>query len=92
MAPHNYAQILDASYGALKSVSPANLVIGGNTFLSAGTNVIYPYQWIKYLTLPDGSRPRLDMYGHNPYGYRKPSLKGPPSDRDRSISSTCPAS
>jgi hypothetical protein len=79
LAPHNYAQILDASYGALKSVNPANLVIGGNTYLSGGTNVIQPYQWIKNLVLPDGSRPRLDMYGHNPYGYRRPSLKGPPS-------------
>jgi hypothetical protein len=79
LAPHNYAQILDASYGALKLVNPANLVIGGNTFLSPGGNVIPPYQWIKYLRLPNGSPPRLDMYGHNPYGYRKPALKGPQS-------------
>ncbi len=78
VAPRNYAQILDASYGALKSVDPANLVIGGNTFLSSGTNVIYPYQWIKYMRLPNGQPPRLDMYGHNPYGFRKPRLKGPP--------------
>ena len=79
VAPHNYARILDAAYGALKSVNPANTVIGGNTYLSGGTNVIHPYQWIQYMTLPDGSRPRFDMYGHNPYGYRKPRLKGPPS-------------
>lgn len=79
LAPHNYARILDSSYAALKAVNPANLVIGGNTFLSRGGNVIAPYQWIRYLTLPDGSRPRLDMYGHNPYGYRKPRLKGPQS-------------
>ncbi len=78
-APHAYARILDAAYGALKTVNPGNIVIGGNTFLSRGGNVITPYQWIRYMTLPDGSRPRLDMYGHNPYGYRKPTLKGRPS-------------
>lgn len=75
-APHNYARILDAAYGALKAVNPGNLVIGGNTYLSQGGNVIRPYQWINYMTLPDGSRPRLDMWGHNAYGYRKPTLKG----------------
>ena len=76
VAPHNYARLLDAAYGALKAVNPANLVIGGNTYLSQGGNVIHPYQWLNYLTLPDGSRPRLDMWGHNAYGYRKPTLKG----------------
>jgi hypothetical protein len=30
-APHRYARILDAAYGALKSVSHSNLVIGGMT-------------------------------------------------------------
>ena len=31
-APHNYAAILDDSYGALKGVSARNFVIGGSTF------------------------------------------------------------
>jgi hypothetical protein len=83
VAPHNYAKILDAAYGALKSVNPANLVIGGNTFNSAGPLVIHPYQWIRYLKLPDGSTPRMDMYGHNPFGYRKPDLHDPPSPKGR---------
>lgn len=32
IAPRAYAEILDASYGALKAVNSANLVIGGDTF------------------------------------------------------------
>ena len=31
-ARHNYAAILDDSYGALKGVSARNFVIGGSTF------------------------------------------------------------
>jgi len=80
-APRIYAQLLDAAYGALKSADPDNLVIGGNTFTSAGPGAIYPYQWIRYLRLPDGSRPRMDMYGHNPFTFRKPRLGGRPSRR-----------
>jgi hypothetical protein len=75
-APHRYAQVLDAAYGALKHVSPLNQVIGGDTF-AAG--LIDTYQWIENLRLPDGRPPRLDMYGHNPFGPRPPSLSGPPS-------------
>ena len=80
-APRIYAQLLDASYAALNSVDPDNLVIGGNTFTSAGPGAIYPYQWIRYLRLPDGTRPRMDMYGHNPFTFRKPRLKDRPSRR-----------
>lgn len=83
VAPRNYAKLLDAAYGALKSVSPANLVIGGDTFTSTGPNLIHPYQWVRYLKLPGGRRPRLDMYGHNPFGYRKPDLGDPPSHKGR---------
>jgi hypothetical protein len=83
VAPRNYSILLDTAYGALKAANPANLVIGGNTFTSAGARVIYPYQWIKYMKLPDGSRPRMDFYGHNPFGYRKPSLHAPPSPGGR---------
>jgi hypothetical protein len=82
VAPRLYAQLLDAAYGALKGVSPANLVIGGNTYPAASsTGDINTYQWIQYLKLPDGSRPRMDMWGHNPYGFHKPNLKDPPSPR-----------
>jgi hypothetical protein len=82
-APRLYAQMLDAAYEGLKSVNSANLVIGGNTFQGAGHPVIRPYQWLRYLRLPDGSRPRMDMWGHNPYTYRKPDLRDKQSPRGR---------
>jgi hypothetical protein len=76
VAPHLYAGILDASYGALKSVSHSNLVIGGMTYT---TGDLSPQQWIENLRLPNGRPPRLDMYGHNPFSYRDPNLAGSPS-------------
>ncbi len=75
-APHRYARILDAAYGALKSVSPANLVIGGMTYT---TGDVSTQQWIENLRLPDGKPPRLDMYGHNPFSFRAPNLANSPS-------------
>ncbi len=72
--PHKYAQILDAAYGALKAVSPANQVIGGSTF-TVGT--VAPLRWIKALKLPNGKRPRMDLWGHNPFTARAPNLKAP---------------
>ncbi len=77
VAPHNYAQLLDAAYGALKAVSRANLVIGGCTY-SAGQ--IDTQQWIENLRLPDGKPPRMDIYAHNPFGWRVPKLGGHPSE------------
>jgi hypothetical protein len=73
--PHRYAAILDASYGALKSVSRKNLVIGGNTFTTGDVSVL---NWIKNLKLPNGKPPRMDMYGHNPFNNRPPVLGGLP--------------
>jgi hypothetical protein len=78
VAPHLYARILDAAYGALKSVSRSNLVIGGMTYT---TGEISPQQWIENLRLPDGKPPRLDMYGHNPFSSRAPNLSNPPSPK-----------
>jgi hypothetical protein len=75
-APHRYARILDAAYGALKSVSHSNVVIGGMTYT---TGDVSTQQWIENLRLPDGKPPRLDMYGHNPFSYRAPNLSNPPS-------------
>jgi hypothetical protein len=76
VAPHNYARILDAAYGALKSVSRSNVVIGGMTYTSGDISTV---QWIENLRLPDGKPPRLDMYGQNPFSFRAPSLSNPPS-------------
>jgi hypothetical protein len=77
LAPHIYARILDAAFGALKSISKSNLVIGGMTYT---TGDISTQQWIENLRLPNGKPPRLDMYGHNPFSYRAPSLSNPPSE------------
>jgi hypothetical protein len=74
-SPRLYAQLLDASYGVLKEVNPANLVVGGD---SITTGQITPLQWIRLLRLPNGRPPRMDMYGHNPYSPRKPNLKSKP--------------
>jgi hypothetical protein len=75
-APRLYARMLDASYGALKRASKNNLVIGGNTFT---TGDIPTRMWTKYMRLPDGKPPRMDLYGHNPFCFRAPNLANPPS-------------
>ena len=76
LAPHIYARILEAAYGALKSVSRSNIVIGGMTYT---TGDISTQQWIENLRLPDGKPPRLDMYGDDPFSFRAPNLANPPS-------------
>jgi hypothetical protein len=74
--PRVYARVLDAGYGALKKRSKSNRVIGGNSF-TAGD--IKPDSWVSDMRLPNGRPPRLDLYGHNPFGNRKPDLTNPPS-------------
>jgi hypothetical protein len=76
VAPHVYARLLDTSYGALKHVNRANLVIGGMTYT---TGEISTQQWIENMRLPDGKPPRMDMYGHNPFSFREPNFANPPS-------------
>jgi hypothetical protein len=70
-----YARLLDAAYGALKSASRQNIVIGGNTWTS-GT--VRPPDFLRWLRLPDGRRPRLDWFGHNPFPFRFPKLAQTP--------------
>jgi len=36
---------------------------------------------MKYMRLPNGRPPRFDLWGHNPYGFRKPQLSKEPSKR-----------
>ena len=74
-APEAYARMLDAAYGALKGVSRSNTVIGGNTFT---VGQISPVAWAKRLRLPNGKRPRLDLWGHNPFSRRIPRLSDDP--------------
>jgi hypothetical protein len=76
--PRLYARLLDAAYGALKGVTPANLVIGGNTF-TVGT--VAPLYWIRALKLPSGRPPRMDLWGHNPFSLRAPDLGQSPLGR-----------
>jgi hypothetical protein len=75
-APEKYAQMVDASYGALKAVSTKNLVIGGNTYT---TGDIPTRMWVRYMRLSNGRPPRMDLYGHNPFCFRAPNLSNPPS-------------
>jgi hypothetical protein len=75
-APRRYAQMLDASYGALKAANRRNVIIGGDTYT---TGDIDTSQWIRYMRLPNGRPPRLDLYGHNPFSFRDPDLSNPPS-------------
>jgi hypothetical protein len=76
VAPHNYARILDAAYGALKQVSKSNTVIGGCT---STTGDIVTLSWIENLRLPNGKPPRMDMYGQNPFSMRAPQFGVAPS-------------
>ncbi len=76
--PRRYAQILDAAYGVLKEANSGNTIIGGNSFSSGD---ISPHNWIRSLRLPNGRRPRMDLYGHNPFTARRPNLSKPPLGR-----------
>jgi len=73
--PRRYARILDASYVALKRVSRHNRVIGGNTWTGGD---VPPLNFIKAMRLPSGRRPRMDLYGHNPFTFRFPNLREGP--------------
>lgn len=75
-APRRYAQLVDAAYEAIKRVDRSDAVIGGMTY-SGGS--IRTYNWVRYLKLPNGERPRMDMWGHNPFGFRKPDFSTPQS-------------
>lgn len=71
IAPHNYARLVDAAYGALKHVRRQNLVIGGSTYT---TGDIHTQQWIENMKLPNGHAPRMDMYAHNPFTIYPPKF------------------
>ncbi|HXS46539.1 MAG TPA: hypothetical protein VN756_03650, partial [Solirubrobacterales bacterium] len=70
-----YAGILDASYAALKQASPSNIVIGGMT-LNGGT--VMPPQFLRWMKLPNGRPPRMDLWGDNPFDARFPRLADKP--------------
>ena len=85
-ASRAYARVLDAAYGALKAASSSNRVIGGMTWTSGD---IKPTDFVRWMRLPDGRRPRLDWFGHNPFPFRFPRLSDAPIDGGiRDISDT----
>jgi hypothetical protein len=73
--PRRYARILDSSYATLKKVDRRDFVIGGNTWTSGDVS---PLNFIRAMRLPSGSRPRMDLYGHNPFTLRLPDLREEP--------------
>ena len=73
--PRAYAQLLDAAYGALKSVRRSIVVIGGMTLTY---DAMPPTRFLKWMRLPNGKPPRLDWFGHNPYAVRRPNLRHTP--------------
>ena len=74
--PRLYAKILDASYRAIKSVAPNDLVVGGNTIPGGD---VRPLRYIQAMRLPSGRPPRMDIYGHNAYSPRLPRLSQGPT-------------
>ena len=66
-----YARLLDGAYVALKAKSKLNRVVGGNSFT---VGKITPQRWIRSLKLPNGKRPRMDLYGHDAFSTRRPNL------------------
>jgi hypothetical protein len=71
-APRIYARLLDAAYGPMHAARPNVVVIGGNVH-PAGYNdetTTAPDTFIANMVLPNGRRPRLDMFGINPYTER----------------------
>ena len=71
-APRLYARLLDAAYASMHAARRNVVVIGGNVH-PAGNNDQFttaPDRFLRYMVLPSGRRPRLDMFGINPYTER----------------------
>ena len=82
--PRLYARMLDQAYAALKRVRRSNVVIGGMTWT---VGVVSAPKFIRWMKLPNGKRPRLDWFGHNPFSVRSPKLsRRPYSSRVRDMS------
>jgi hypothetical protein len=73
--PRIYAEMLDRTYGALKSVRRSNVVIGGMTWT---LGIQPPPTFLARMRLPNGRPPRLDWFGHNPFSVRFPDLHKDP--------------
>ncbi len=78
-APRLYARLLDAAYVAMHTVRPDVVVIGGGVH-PYGLNdqhTTAPDTFIANMILPDGRRPRLDLFAINPYTERPLDLALP---------------
>jgi hypothetical protein len=71
-APRLYARLLDTAYASMHAARRNVVVIGGNMH-PYGYNDEFttaPDRFLHYMVLPNGRRPRLDMFGMNPYTQR----------------------
>src|SRR5699024_6859251 len=77
VAPRRYAQLLDAAYEAMHAVRRNVVVIGGNLHPTGGNDGFStaPPTFLKNMKLPSGARPRMDLFGMNPYSERRPRLE-----------------
>jgi hypothetical protein len=78
-APHLYARLLDAAYAAMHAAWRDVVVIGGGVH-PYGLNDQYttaPDTFIANMVLPNGHRPRLDLFAVNPYTERPLDLSLP---------------
>lgn len=74
--PETYARLVDTTYGALKRLNRGNRILGGMSYV---TGHIRAGNWARYMRLPNGKPPRMDLYGHNPFSAREPDLTNGPS-------------
>jgi hypothetical protein len=78
-SPQLYARLLDAAYASMHAARRDVVVVGGNMH-PAGSNdhtTTAPDTFLRYLRLPNGRRPRLDLFGINPYSERRISMALP---------------
>ena len=79
VAPRLYAQLLDASYRAMHAVRRDVVVVGGNVHPSGlnDAHTTAPDTFIRHMVLPNGRRPRMDMFGINPFTERPLNMSLP---------------
>jgi hypothetical protein len=75
-APRRYALLLEAAYAAMHAERADVVVIGGNTHNVGANNAAStnPETFLREMRLPNGSRPRFDLLGINPYTERSPRI------------------
>jgi hypothetical protein len=76
-APRLYARMLDAAYVAMHRARKNVVVIGGGVhpYGLNDTHTTAPDTFIANMVLPNGRRPRLDLFAINPYTERPLNLK-----------------